>query len=143
MNTTIIWSVKADSLAPLRWKRAMKVRIVEDLFSVETAEADRVQAFAVMALTYEMRWTEKCGNIARPRHTFLVETQNIGAMAEYIAHQKDSDFVRDWFDIPIVKKAVDISRTRGDLLPGNASIPVVQWLSGGCPALVAAREWRT
>ncbi len=122
---------------PLRWRKPRKVFVCSqtDLFADFVTDEMIDQIFAVMALSYHMEWTEERGNIREARHTFQVLTkrpERMRARIEAILGSISSD---DWFSIPVVRHAVDISRRRGDQLPGNAAIPVVQWISDGMPGL--------
>jgi protein gp37 len=128
--------IESQLTVPLPWRKPRRIAVafMGDLFHPNLPDEARDRVFAVMALTYRM-WCDDTGNHREPLHKYLVLTKRPERMREYVIRLAKRDWVKEWFDIPVVKAACEISRKRGDLLPGNASIPVVQWLADGMPGL--------
>lgn len=126
-------------IQPLKWRAAKHIFVENqsDLFGEWVPDESIDRVFAAIALDYDMHWTEHEGNVRQPHHTFQVLTKRPERMLAYMSRiiEANKGAIGNWFDLPLVKQAVNISQSRGDPLPGNASIPVVQWVEDGMPGL--------
>jgi protein gp37 len=118
---------------PLRKRKPTMyfVNSLSDLFHEDLPDEDIYEVFAAIGATFRM-WCDEGGNHRAVTHTYQVLTKRSHRMQKIVTQIVESS--GDWKS-PVVNAAVTQSRKRGDALPGNAAIPVQQWIADGMPGL--------